>query len=90
MSNVVLYAEEIIYDWIISLPDDEMTEITSPGAVLGCINEEAEEEIKNELWNVIKNNISFSAILNNVRLYIQNNKVDTEPESESDESQCYE
>jgi len=87
MSNVVQYAEEIIYDWIISLPDDEMTDVTSPGAVLGCINEEAEEEIKNELWNVIKNSISFSAILNNVRLYLERNK---QPESDSDESFCYE
>lgn len=84
MSNIIQHAEEIIYDWILSLPDEEMKDVTSAGDVLDCINEEAEEEIKNELWNVIKNQISYSAILRNVRLYLAQMQ-----ESDSDESFSY-
>jgi hypothetical protein len=45
MSNIVQYAEEVIYDWIISLPDDDMKEIHDGSDIIAAINEEAEEEI---------------------------------------------
>jgi len=83
MSNVIQYAEEVVYDWLISLPNDDLDEIHDGNDVLATINEEAEEEIKNELWNVIKNQMSYGDILRNLRLYLSN-LIRTAPHSESD------
>jgi len=83
MSNVIQYAEEVVYDWLISLPNDDLDEIHDGNDVLATINEEAEEEIKNELWNVIKNQMSYGNILRNLRLYLSN-QIRTAPHSEED------
>jgi hypothetical protein len=84
MSNVIQYAEEVVYDWLISLPNDDLDEIQDGNDVLATINEEAEEEIKNELWNVIKNQMSYGNILRNLRLYLSN-QIRTAPQSEEDQ-----
>lgn len=86
MSNVVQYAEEIVYDWLISLPNDDLDEIHNGNDVLAAINEEAEEEMKNEIWSVIKNQMSYGDILKNVRLYLSN-LIRTAPESEEEEEE---
>jgi hypothetical protein len=83
MSNVIQYAEEVVYDWLISLPNDDLDQIHDGNDILATINEEAEEEIKNELWNVIKNQMSYGDILRNLRLYLSN-LIRTAPQSESE------
>jgi hypothetical protein len=84
MNNVVQYAEEVVYDWLISLPNEDLDEIHNGNDIIAAINEEAEEEMKNEVWNVIKNQMSYGDILTNLRLYLSN-QIRTAPESEEEE-----
>ena len=60
----------MIWDWIMMLPEDDQRRITNPRDVIECINEEAEEEIKTQLWELIKSRIDYNTILNNLRLYL--------------------
>jgi hypothetical protein len=85
MSNVIQYAEEIVYDWLISLPNDDLDEIHNGNDVLAAINEEAEEEMKNEIWAVIKHQMSYGDILKNLRLYLSN-QIRT-PQSDEEEEE---
>ena len=60
----------MIWDWIMMLPEEDQRRITNPRDVIECINEEAEEEIKTQLWELIKSRIDYNTILNNLRLYL--------------------
>lgn len=86
MSDVVQHAENIIYDWIISLPNDDIENISNSRDILEAINEEAEQEIKNDLWNIILNSVDFSAIMYKIKLYAKQNITfpDSDLDSDSD------
>jgi hypothetical protein len=64
--------EGIIWDWIMMLSEDDQRHITNPGDIIECINEEAEEEIKTQLWELAKSRIDYNTILNNLRLHLHN------------------
>jgi hypothetical protein len=78
--------EDLIFTWIMTLPTNEQRSITSSSAVINCINEEAEEEIKNEIWETIKNSVSYNAILNRLHVHL-NNIIETPGESEEEEEE---
>lgn len=84
MSNIIQYAEEVVYDWLLTLPNDDLDEIHNGNDIISTINEEAEEEMKNELWSVIKHQMSYGDILKNLKLYLSN-QIRTAPESEEEE-----
>lgn len=75
--------EDLIFSWIMLLPIDEQRSITSSSAVINCIDEETEEEIKNVIWETIKNSISYNAILNRLNIHL-NNIIETPGESEEE------
>ena len=76
----------MIWDWIMMLPEDDQRRITNPRDVIECINEEAEEEIKTQLWELIKSRIDYNTILNNLRLYL-GNIIETDYSSDEEEEE---
>lgn len=86
MSHILDEAEDLIFTWIMSLPKNEQRAITCGSAVIDCIDEEAEEELKTELWESIKNSISYIAILNRLSVHL-NNIVETPVDSEEEEEE---
>ena len=71
--------EDMIFSWITMLPEDDQREITHFQAIDAALNEEAEEEIKEEIWRLLKNNISYASILQRVRSHL-NSIVETSDE----------
>ena len=62
--------EDMVFSWIIMLPEEEMREINHWQAIDGCLNEEAEEEIKDEMWRNLKSNLNYKAILQRLKSYL--------------------
>ena len=87
MSHILDEAEDLIFTWIMTLPTDEQRAITSSSAVINCIDEEAEEELKTELWESIKNSISYIAILNRLQVHLNNIQTPEESEEESEDEE---
>lgn len=78
--------EEMMYAWLITLPIDEQREITYIQAINAAINEEAEEEMKEEIWSLLKNNLNYRAILNRLNIHL-NNIIETPEDSEEEEEE---
>jgi hypothetical protein len=76
--------ENMIFAWIMTLPVEDQQLINHPSDVDVCLNEEAEEEIKEELWHLIKNNVNYTAILIKLRNYL-NEVIETQEEEEDEE-----
>jgi hypothetical protein len=78
--------EDLIFTWITTLPMNDQRAITSSSAIINCMDDEAEEEIKNEIWETIKNSVSYNAILNRLNVHL-NNIIETPGDSEEEEDE---
>jgi hypothetical protein len=85
MGDLLLDVEDMMHEWIISLPIEEVKEITNPGDVIASINEEAEEEMKNRLWELVKYEINFFSLIERLQNYTNNIKKVEDSETESEE-----
>jgi len=86
MSHILDEVEDHIFTWIMMLPVEEQREITNRSDVISCINEEAEQEIKDTIWELIKNSISYMTILHRLQSHL-NNIIETPYESEEEEEE---
>jgi len=84
MAHILDEAEDLMYTWIMTLPTDEQKELHNGADIINCINEEAEEEIKNEIWESIKNSVSYRAILNRLKIHLDE-VIETQEEEEEEE-----
>jgi hypothetical protein len=75
--------EDMIFSWIIMLPEEEQRNVTHFQAIDACLNEEAEEEIKDEIWRLLKNNINYSSILQRLKSHL-----DSVVETSDEEEEC--
>jgi hypothetical protein len=83
--EIIDETEDLIYIWIMTLPIAEQREIHNGSDIINCIDEEAEQEMKDVIWESIKNSISYMTILN--RLNIHLNSIIKTPEESEEESE---
>jgi hypothetical protein len=83
MAHILEEAEDLIYAWIMTLPEEDQRNLHNGADIIECITNDAEEDIKNELWESIKNNLSYRSILNRLVIYL-NEIVQTESEPEEE------
>ena len=76
--------EDLMFNCIMTLPIAEQRAITSSSAIINSIDEESEEEIKDAIWESIKNSISYNAILHRLNIHL-NNIIETPIDSEDEE-----
>jgi hypothetical protein len=81
MDTIVL-TETIILHYLKSLPIADQRNIMNGNDILFAIEEDAETEIMHEVWNDIKNNLSYKSILTKLKLHLSNM-----PESDSEEEE---
>jgi hypothetical protein len=77
--------EEMIYALLITLPIDEQREITHWHAINAAINEEAEEEMKEQIWSLLKSNLNYRAILLRLQSNLKEQSEEEEEEEEEEE-----
>ena len=73
MSNIIYESENILFDYIMKcLTVKEMKELWIGRDILQSITYDAEEEIKNEVWEIIKQNLDYSNIIFKVKEHLKN------------------
>lgn len=70
--------ENMIFEWITMLPADEQKMIKSPFDIEAVLNEEVEDEMKNALWEMLKNNLGYRGILLRLLQKFQDEESDEE------------
>jgi hypothetical protein len=86
MAHILDEAEDLIFNWIMTLPESDQRDLHNGAGIIECIDEDAEEDIKNELWESIKNSLSYRSILNRLVVHL-NEVVETQSEEESEEEE---
>jgi hypothetical protein len=76
-------AEDLMYTWIMMLPIDEQRQIHNGSDIINCIDEEAEQDMKDAVWESIKNSLSYRSILNRLNIHL-NNIIETPGDSEEE------
>jgi hypothetical protein len=83
--NIVV--EDIMYDYIIStVTPEDMKKITNADDVLECIDEEAEEEIKDKVWNLLKEQLNYRSIIKAIYNW-RKNVCDSDIETDDEETE---
>jgi hypothetical protein len=83
MAHILEEAEDLIYIWIMTLPEADQRNLHNGADIINSITNDAEEDIKNELWQSIKNSLSYRSILNRLVIYL-NEIVQTQSVEESE------
>jgi hypothetical protein len=87
MAHILDEAEDLVYDWIMTLPKEDQKNLHDGADIINCITNDAEEDLKNELWESIKNSLSYRSILNRLKNHLNEiQSVESESEPESIES----
>jgi hypothetical protein len=86
MAHVLDEAEDMIYQWIMTLPEEDQRSLHNGADIINCITEDAEEDIKNELWEIIKNSLSYRSILHRLVVHLDE-VIETQSLSEDDEEE---
>lgn len=85
--DVIDYAEDILYDFCLTLPIDDQKIIFDGSDILRLLTDDAEEEIKEEIWNFVKNEIKYALVVHQLKLYLKNHESDSDSESEQEQEQ---
>jgi hypothetical protein len=84
MAHLLDEAEDLIFDWILSLPEEDQRLLHNGRDIISCIAMDAEEDIKNEMWESIKSSICYRTILNRLKIHLEDiieNEDDDEEET---------
>ena len=88
MSGVVEMTEGILYNYIIKiLPTSEIKEITNGNDILNSLSYDAEEDIKERVWEAIKEELNYKSVVEAVQDWLKNVcDSDVEEEEQEDEN----
>ncbi len=72
---------DVLYQYASNrLSEDQIKEIYSANDILSTIEDDDEEEIKDEIWNIVKHSLHWKSLIDMIRLLV------TEEETEEENS----
>lgn len=72
---------DVLYQYVTNrLSEDQIKEIYFANDILSTIEDDDEEEIKDEIWNIVKHSLHWKSLIDMIRLLV------TEEESEEENS----
>lgn len=88
MESIVSEAEQMLLQWIIRhLDRTEQKDIHCGGDVLRSLSMDAEDEVRNQVWELIKNELNYGWIVDKVKEEIADHP-ETEDEEEEEEAKA--
>lgn len=86
--SAVQSAEEYLFDYVVNiLSRKEVKEIQTKYDILNSLNDDAEEDIKNEVWSAIKEELNYRRIIEEVGEWLKNTSSEDEEEEEEEEEE---
>jgi len=85
MDSITSEAEQMLLEWIVRhLDRDEQKNIYNGEDVLRSLSMDAEDEVKNQVWELVKRELNYRWIVDKVKDELAN-QPETEDENEEDE-----
>ena len=85
MDSITSEAEQMLLEWIVRhLDRDEQKNIYNGEDVLRSLSMDAEDEVKNQVWELVKRELNYRWIVDKVKDELAN-QPETEDENEVDE-----
>jgi tetrahydromethanopterin S-methyltransferase subunit A len=76
---------DVLYDYAQTrLSQEQIKRIYSAGDLLGTIEDDDEEEIKEEIWNIVKHSLHWKSLIEMIRMTIEEEDEEEEEEESSD------
>lgn len=85
MNHILDTIEEHILDYILFQYGKDR--VNSPNDIINAIEEDATEELKDRLWDLVKYELKFSRILDKIDEVKESEKVEDEEEQVTEESE---
>ena len=82
MSGVIQLTEETLYDYVTNLPVEDAREIHNGNDILNSLSHDAEEDLKDRVWELVKQELNYRGIVELVQEWLENHQ---EPEEELEE-----
>ena len=82
MSGVIQLTEETLYDYVTNLPVEDAREIHNGNDILNSLSHDAEEDLKERVWELVKQELNYRGIVELVQEWLENHQ---EPEEELEE-----
>jgi hypothetical protein len=86
MDSILSEAEGMLVEWIVRhLDRSEQKDIHCGADILRSLSMDAEDEVKNQVWELVKRELNYGWVVNKVQDHIKN-----EPQTESENEDEYE
>ena len=80
MSGVIQLTEETLYDYVRTLSVEDVREIHNGSDILNSLSPDAEEDLKERVWELVKQELNYRNIVELVYEWLEN-----QPEEEIEE-----
>jgi hypothetical protein len=72
MSGVIQLTEETLYDYVRTLSVEDAREIHNGSDILNSLSPDAEEDLKERVWELIKQELNYRGIVELVQEWLEN------------------
>jgi len=77
---------DVLYDYAMNrLTEEQIKRIYSANDILQTIEDDDEEEIKEEIWNIVKHSLHWKSLIEMIRTTIEEDEEEEEEESSDTE-----
>jgi hypothetical protein len=77
---------DVLYDYAMNrLTEEQIKRIYSANDILRTIEDDDEEEIKEEIWNIVKHSLHWKSLIEMIRTTIEEDEEEEEEESRDSE-----
>jgi len=77
---------DVLYDYAQTrLSQEQLKRIYSPNDLLPTIADDDEEEIKEEIWNIVKNSLHWRSLIDMIRTLVEEEEEESTEESSDTE-----
>jgi len=76
---------DVLYDYATNrLTEEQIKRIYSAGDLLRTIEDDDEEEIKEEIWNIVKHSLHWKSLIEMIRMTIEDEEEEEEESSDTE------
>ncbi len=79
--------EDLIFQWMLTLPETEQKSLWNGYDVINSMPEDAQEEIKNEIFTQMIDDVNYIKLIKRLKEYLSERAIETPTQSETNSSE---
>jgi hypothetical protein len=76
--------ENLIFQWMMTLPEEEQKNLWDGYDVMNSMPEDAQEEVKNEIFSQMINEVNYVRLIKRLKEYLNERIVETDSDGEEE------